>query len=78
MRFLVPLIGVTQKDRLSSKEMRNLLQTANILKDIQYYQLNWTQRVDKTRIFPNKLLKYKPVGTRGGKMKTMEGPVLKC
>jgi hypothetical protein len=66
MRFLRPIIGVTRRDRLSNEEIRNRLKTTNIVNDIQSYQLNWKQRVDRMgeNRFPKKLLKYKPIRTR--------------
>jgi hypothetical protein len=65
MRFLRPLIGVTRSDRLSN-EIRNRLKTTNIVNDIQSYQLNWKQHVDRMgeNRFPKKMFNYKPIGTR--------------
>jgi hypothetical protein len=66
MRFLRPLIGVTRRDRISNEEIRNRLKTTNIVNDIQSYQLNWKQHVDRMgeNRFPKRLLNYKPTGTR--------------
>jgi hypothetical protein len=47
MRFLRPLIGVTRRHRLTSEEIRNRLKTTNIVNDVQSYQLNWKQHVDR-------------------------------
>jgi hypothetical protein len=65
MRFLRPLIGVTRRDRLSNEEIRNRLKTMNVVNDIQSYQLNWKQHVDRMREnrFLKKLPNYKPTGT---------------
>jgi hypothetical protein len=40
--------------------------TTNIVKDVQNYQLNRKQLVDRMgeNTFPEKILKYKPIGTR--------------
>jgi hypothetical protein len=66
MRFLSPLIGVTRRDGLSNEEIRNRLKTATIVNDTHSYQLNWKQHVDRMgeNRFPEKLLNYKPTGTR--------------
>jgi hypothetical protein len=47
MRFLRPLIGVTERNRLSNEEIRNRLKATNIVNDIQSYQLNWKHHVDR-------------------------------
>jgi hypothetical protein len=64
MRSLRPIIGVTRRDRLTNEEIRNRLNTTNIVNGIKSNKLNWKQHVD--RMGENrclkKLLKYKPIG----------------
>jgi hypothetical protein len=48
------------------KRIRYRLKPTNVVNDIQSYQLNWKQLVDRMgeNIFPKKLLNYKVTGTR--------------
>jgi len=66
MRFLRSLLGYTKLDRQRNVDIRERLKVQSIVEEIQTYQKNWKEHVERMQDgrFPKLALKYQPVGKR--------------
>lgn len=64
MRFLRFLSGVTLRDRMKSKDLRNQWEVEEMTHDIKNYQLKWNQHILRVpqEWLPLKALHYKAQG----------------
>jgi hypothetical protein len=66
VKFLRHLLGITKLDRERNQSVREKLGVQSIVLEIQQYQREWLQHVERMDIdrIPKQALKYRPEGKR--------------